>query len=164
MKESFEELYTTYHSKVYTLCLRLLKSHEDAEDAVQRVFLSIWLKLSTFRGESAFGTWLYRVTVNECLMFLRRRPKIELVELKDAVDVASKSYPERVVDVALQQGLRKLAKGYRRAILVRDAFGFEYNEAGRLLHCHSGTIKSQRSKGIAKLRGIMKPKLGRRAA
>src|SRR5258708_5843566 len=78
---AFEELYNFYERSVYLLCLRLTKNVLDAEDLTQEVFLQVYRKVNTFRGEAAFGSWLYRVAVNVAMMYLRKRQHVEELPL-----------------------------------------------------------------------------------
>src|ERR1044071_538711 len=71
--DAFEELYKDHHRRVYSLCLRMTRNASDAEDLTQHVFVQLFRKLKTFRGESSFTTWLHRLTVNEVLMYFRKR-------------------------------------------------------------------------------------------
>lgn len=162
---SFEALYHQHKRKVYSLCLRMLGNPTDAEDLTQEVFLQVYRKLDSFRGESSFSTWLHRLTVNTVLMHFRRqraRPEepVEDVELHKLIqqDPAAKSQTERslINRIALRDAIARLPKGYRTVLLLHDVQGYEHEEIGRRLGVTGGTTKSQLHKARAKLRHILR--------
>ena len=162
---AFEKLYQTHRSRVYSLCLRMMGNGADAEDLTQEVFIQLYRKIGSFRGESAFTTWLHRLTVNQVLMHFRKRGiRLEgTTEDGDMRDVVQQG-TERpgatpVIDqVALEQAIAKLPPGYRAVFVLHDVEGFEHEEISRLLHCSVGTSKSQLHKARMKLRGILRSK------
>lgn len=159
---AFELLYERHHRKTYSLCLRMLGNQSDAEDLTQEVYVQLFRKIGSFRGESAFSTWLHRMTVNQVLMHFRKRSvKSEKTsedgELPEQVVVGS-SNPMKmaVVDrIALAKAVAGLPPGYKKIFLLHDVHGFEHEEIARMLGLSVGTSKSQLHKARQKLRKLL---------
>ncbi len=162
---AFEEVYQRHHRRVYSICLRMLQNAYEAEDLTQDVFIQLYRKIGSFRGDSAFTTWLHRMTVNQVLMHFRKRNvKYEKVteegETPDQV-VSGTANPEkmRVVDkIALESAIDQLPDGYKNVFVLHDVEGFEHEEVARILGCSVGTSKSQLHKARLKLRKLLKKK------
>ena len=162
---AFEEIYQRHHRRVYSICLRMLQNANEAEDLTQDVFIQLYRKIGSFRGDSAFTTWLHRMTVNQVLMHFRKRNvKYEKVteegETPDQI-VKGTSDPERmrVVDkIALEHAIDQLPNGYKNVFVLHDVEGFEHEEVARILGCSVGTSKSQLHKARLKLRKLLKKK------
>lgn len=162
---AFEEIYQRHHRRVYSICLRMLQNVYEAEDLTQDVFIQLYRKVGSFRGDSAFTTWLHRMTVNQVLMHFRKRNvKYEKVteegETPDQV-VAGTGDPDRmrVVDkIALESAIDQLPDGYKNVFVLHDVEGFEHEEVARILGCSVGTSKSQLHKARLKLRKLLKKK------
>lgn len=162
---AFEEIYQRHHRRVYSICLRMLQNAYEAEDLTQDVFIQLYRKIGSFRGDSAFTTWLHRMTVNQVLMHFRKRNvKYEKVteegETPDQV-VTGTTDPERmqVVDkIALEHAIEQLPDGYKNVFLLHDVEGFEHEEVARILGCSVGTSKSQLHKARLKLRKLLQKK------
>lgn len=159
---AFEMLYQRHHRRVYSLCLRMTNNQTEAEDLTQEVFIQLFRKIASFRGESAFSTWLHRLTVNQVLMHFRRRSvKNEKVsdsgEIPDQI-VTGSANPNRmqVVDrLALNKAIEQLPPGYKKVFLLHDVEGYEHEEIARILKLSVGTSKSQLHKARLKLRGLL---------
>jgi RNA polymerase sigma-70 factor, ECF subfamily len=163
----FEVLYGLHKRRVYSLCLRMLGNVTAAEDLTQEAFLQLFRKIGTFRGESAFSTWLHRMTVNVVLMHLRKKglnevsldeqmePQEEDAPKRDfgADDLALKGSIDRVV---LERAIADLPKGYRAFFLLHDVEGYGHNEIAEMMGCSIGNSKSQLHKARLKLREILK--------
>ena len=170
---SFEELYEKHHRRVYSLCLRMTQNVAEAEDLTQEAFIQLFKKIGSFRGESAFTTWLHRLTVNQVLMHFRRR-NVRMEQTTDDGDVPVQIVkgtedPSRmpVMDrIALDNAIAKLPPGYRSVFVLHDVEGHEHEEIARLLGCSVGTSKSQLHKPRMKLRTLLKrqkpPRMARR--
>jgi RNA polymerase sigma-70 factor (ECF subfamily) len=163
---AFEVLYNLHKRRVYSLCLRMTTNTAEAEDLTQEAFTQLYKKIGSFRGESAFTTWLHRLTVNQVLMRFRKSRARREESLEDcgaqsfAVGVAPGG-PRRaaLIDrVALERALEKLPPGYRAAFILHDVEGYEHEEVAELLGCAVGTSKSQLHKARAKLRKILTPR------
>ncbi len=162
---AFEELYKRHHRRVYSICLRMLQNSSEAEDLTQDVFIQLYRKIGSFRGDSAFTTWLHRMTVNQVLMHFRKRTvKFEKTteegETPDQI-VSGTANPEkmRIVDkIAIDNAIAQLPAGYKNVFLLHDVEGFEHEEVARILGCSVGTSKSQLHKARLKLQKLLKKK------
>jgi len=163
--EAFEALYERHHRRVYSLCLRMLANVTEAEDLTQEVFIQVFRKIGSFRGESAFTTWLHRLTVNQVLMHFRKRgvrleQTTEEGEMQDVVQIGSErpqSMP--VVDrIALDKAIAQLPPGYRTVFVLHDVEGYEHEEIAKILGVSVGTSKSQLHKARMKLRNLLNKK------
>jgi RNA polymerase sigma-70 factor (ECF subfamily) len=166
-EEAFEDLYTRHYRRVYSLCLRMTANVADAEDLAHDVFLQVQRKLDSFRGDSAFTTWLHRITVNQVLMHFRKKSvKSELTtedgEMPERVDPFSvKTQALPIVDhIALSAAIEQLPPGYRKIFLLHDVEGYEHEEIAKLLGISAGTSKSQLHKARMKLRTILNKRNG----
>lgn len=162
---AFEELYNRHHRRVYSLCLRMLQNPVDAEDLTQEVFIQLYRKIGSFRGDSAFTTWLHRMTVNQVLMHFRKRSvKFEKTTEEGDTPIQMVSGTEnpnkmRIVDkIALDNAIEQLPPGYRSVFVLHDIEGYEHEEIATLLGCSVGTSKSQLHKARLKLRRLLKKK------
>ncbi len=159
----FEALYKLYKRYVYTLCLRMTRNTAEAEDLTQEVFLQLFRKIGTFRGESAFSTWLHRVAVNVVLMRLRV-PAIVSEPLESQPDDGAKreiGARDGVLDfsfdrIALELSVAALPPGYRCIFLLHDVEGLEHHEIAKMLGCSIGNSKSQLHKARMKLRSNLR--------
>ncbi|HYJ46310.1 MAG TPA: RNA polymerase sigma factor [Pyrinomonadaceae bacterium] len=160
---SFEELYRRHFRRVYALCLRMTSNPEEAEDLTQETFIQLFNKIGSFRGESAFTTWLHRMTVNQVLMhFRRRKSRPEYTSADDETPdqiVRGTENQNRmpVVDrISLENAISKLAPGYRSVFVLHDVEGHEHNEIAQMLGISEGTSKSQLHKARLKLRDLIR--------
>jgi RNA polymerase sigma-70 factor (ECF subfamily) len=160
---AFEEIYNRHHRRVYSICLRMLQNATEAEDLTQDVFIQLYRKIGSFRGDSAFTTWLHRLTVNQVLMHFRKRNvKFEKTTEEGETPVQivpgtenAKKMP--IVDkIALENAIAQLPNGYRNVFVLHDVEGYEHEEVARLLGCSVGTSKSQLHKARLKLRKLLK--------
>src|SRR5258705_8221657 len=161
-RQVFHELYQEHHRRVYSVCLRMTQNVSEAEDLTQEVFIHLFRTVGTFRGESAFTTWLHRLTVNQVLMhFRKRRVRAEgitgSVDLLDQV-VAGTGDPKRmrVVDrILLSEVIAQLPDGYREAVIMHDVEGLQHSEIAQIRGKSVGTSKSQLHKGRSMLRSLI---------
>ncbi len=159
---AFEMIYERYHRRTYSLCLRMTNSQTEAEDLTQEVFIQLFRKAGSFRGASAFSTWLHRLTVNQVLMHFRRR-SVKNEKTSDDGEmpeqtVSGTENPNKmpVVDrIALKKAISELPNGYRKVFILHDVEGYEHEEVARLLGISVGTSKSQLHKARLKLRGLL---------
>ena len=159
---AFEIIYERYHRRTYSLCLRMTSSPTEAEDLTQEVFIQLFRKIGSFRGDSAFSTWLHRLTVNQVLMHFRRRSvknekTSEDGEMPEQTVVGSGNPSKmQVVDrIALKKAIGELPNGYRNVFILHDVQGFEHEEVARIMGISVGTSKSQLHKARLKLRGLL---------
>src|ERR1044072_1221330 len=160
---AFEKLYERHNRRVYSLCLRMTQNAAEAEDLAQEAFIQLFRKIGSFRGDSAFTTWLHRLTVNQVLMHFRKRNvKFEKTteEGETPVQIVSGTENPRkmpIVDkIALENAIAQLPNGYRKVFVLHDVEGYEHEEVARLLGCSVGTSKSQLHKARLKLRKLLK--------
>jgi RNA polymerase sigma-70 factor (ECF subfamily) len=160
---AFEEVYRTYHRRVYTHCLRMTRNVAEAEDLTQEVFIQVFRKLKTFRGESLFTTWLHRLTVNAVLMHFRKL-KVRPERTTDDGEMPNKfptarewSSTARLMDrITLNEALAQLSPGYRAVFILHDLEGYEHHQISEILGCAIGTSKSQLHKARFKLRRLLR--------
>jgi RNA polymerase sigma-70 factor (ECF subfamily) len=163
---AFEVLYNLHKRRVYSLCLRMTANAAEAEDLTQEAFMQLFRKIASFRGESAFSTWLHRMAVNVVLMQLRKKglqvvPLDENAETDEdtpkkdfgAHDVALEGSVDRL---RLQNAVAKLPPGYRTIFVLHDVEGYEHNEIAEIVGCSIGNSKSQLHKARMKLRELLR--------
>jgi RNA polymerase sigma-70 factor (ECF subfamily) len=163
--EAFEHLYVKYNRRVYSLCLRMMQSHAEAEDMAQEVFITLFAKLGGFRGEAAFATWLHRLTVNHVLMHFRkgrvRRERLTEDGETPVEIVEGTANPQRMAlldRIALNSAIAQLPPGYRLVFILHEVEGHEHHEIAEIMGCSIGTSKSQLHKARMKLRRILRAK------
>ena len=162
---AFEYLYRLHSRRVYAVCLRMVADPTEAEDLTQEAFLLLFRKIHTFRGESAFSTWLHRLAVN--LVLMRLRKKSLLVLSIDAIpDTDDETAPLRSLELGapdlilegaidrinLQRCIQRLPAGFRRVFVLHDIHGFRRREIANLLRRSVGDSKSQLHKARKRLR------------
>lgn len=169
-ESAFEELYQRHHQRIFCISFRMLKNISDAEDMAQDVFIVLHKKLKTFRGESAFTSWLHRLTVNQVLMHFRKikRGSQNIVELEDAAITFAdqKSFKEydfrrnSVIDkLSMEEAIEQLPAGYREMYLLHEVNGYEHQEIAIITAKSAGTSKSQLSKARITLKRILTRKV-----
>ena len=148
-------IYRLHSRRVYALCLRMVGNTAEAEDLTQDAFMQLFRKIATFRGESAFSTWLHRLAVNVVLMKLRKKtlPETSLDETSDPENESSAPKKEiggpdlllsgSIDRVHLQRAIEQLPPGYKQVFMLHDIQGFEHNEIAELMKCSIGNSKSQ---------------------
>ena len=164
---AFERIYRLHSRRVYALCLRMVGNTAEAEDLTQEVFLQLFRKIHTFRGESAFSTWLHRLSVNVVLMRLRKKRLAEtsLEEVTEPDEEAGGPRKEigaadlllsgSIDRVNLQRAIDRLPPGYKSVFVLHDIQGYEHNEIAELLGCSIGNSKSQLHKARMRLRELL---------
>lgn len=163
--DSFEPFVTEHQTRIYNLALRMTGSPDDAFDLSQDAFIKAYESLKDFRGDSAFGSWLYRLASNLCIDFLRKRKKQNVVPIywsdEDGetreLEIADLRYsPENEAQRAelrrgIEKGLAALPPMQRQMIVMRDVSGLSYAEIAQALSLELGTVKSRISRARAKL-------------
>ena len=165
--QAFAHLYSLHKRRIYSLCLRMVGNIAEAEDLTQEAFLQLHRKIATFRGDSAFSTWLHRLAVNVVLMQLRKKG-LSLISLDEAMEPSPEEGPSRsfgapdltltgALDrLALERAVADLPAGYRLIFILHDVEGFEHNEIATMLECSTGNSKSQLHKARLKLRELLR--------
>jgi RNA polymerase sigma-70 factor (ECF subfamily) len=159
-RRAFEELYNRHNRRVYSLCLRMTANAAEAEDLTQDVFIQLFRRIESYRGEAAFSTWLHRLTVNQVLMRLRKKDiKFEVTtvdgELPVEENTSTSTTPAFVEGIALERAIGQLPTGYRTVFVLHDVEGYEHEEIANLLNITVGTSKSQLHKARMKLRSLL---------
>jgi RNA polymerase sigma-70 factor (ECF subfamily) len=168
-EQAFATLFQTHKKRVYSVCLLMTKDIADAEDLTQEAFLQVFRSVGSFRGDSAFSTWLYRVAVNTVLMKLRRRKSPPIVSLDEPVSSESTSLRRDVgradprlsgaIDrITLRRAMQELPEGCRQIFALHEVEGYQHHEIAKILDCSVGNSKSQLHKAKMKLRDLLFPK------
>ncbi len=163
----FEYLYRLHSRRVYAVCLRMVGNTTEAEDLTQETFLLLLRKIHTFRGESAFSTWLHRLAVNLVLMRLRKKspPTVPIDATPDpdddtgtpSIDIGA---PDLLLEgsidrINLERSIAQLAVGYRTIFILHDIQGYEHREIAEILGRSVGDSKSQLHKARMRLRELL---------
>lgn len=164
---AFAHLYALHKRRIYSLCLRMVGNVAEAEDLTQEAFLQLHRKIATFRGDSAFSTWLHRLAINVVLMHLRKKG-LSVISLDEAMEPTPEEGPGRsfgapdislagsIDRLALERAIADLPAGYRLIFVLHDIEGYEHNEIAAMLDCSIGNSKSQLHKARLKLRDAMR--------
>jgi RNA polymerase sigma-70 factor, ECF subfamily len=162
-------IYRAYWRRVYALCLRMARNRTDAEDLTQEAFLQLFRKISTFRGESAFATWLYRLVVNVVLVRLRKKSALErsmdsggrfegeVSPVQESLGALDTTVTRAVDRLTLELAVAELPPGFKTVFVLHDVEGYEHSEIARLLGVSEGTSKSQLHRARGRLRDLLKP-------
>jgi RNA polymerase sigma-70 factor (ECF subfamily) len=164
---AFERIYQLHSRRVYSLCLRMVGNAAEAEDLTQEAFLQLFRKIHTFRGESAFSTWLHRLAVNVVLMRLRKKTLAE-TSLEETTEPDEETGGPRkdvggpdllltgsIDRVNLERAIEQLPPGYRMVFVLHDIQGYEHNEIAEIMDCSIGNSKSQLHKARTRLRELL---------
>ncbi len=164
---AFERIYRLHSRRVYALCLRMVGNTAEAEDLTQEAFLQLFRKIHTFRGESAFSTWLHRLSVNVVLMRLRKKslPETSLEEVTEPDEETGGPRKEvggpdmllsgSIDRIHLRRAIDQLPPGYKSVFVLHDVQGYEHNEIAEIMGCSIGNSKSQLHKARTRLRELL---------
>jgi RNA polymerase sigma-70 factor (ECF subfamily) len=164
---AFEFIYRLHCRRVYALCLRIARDPNEAEDLTQEAFLQLFRKIDTFRGESAFSSWLYRLTANIALMRFRKKKLISTSLDEFTATDEENSGPRNEVGEAdlrltglfdrlnLQKAIDRLPEGCKALFILHDVKGYQHNEIAEMQGCSIGTSKSQVHRARKRLRKIL---------
>jgi RNA polymerase sigma-70 factor, ECF subfamily len=165
--QAFEQLYNLHRRRVFSLCLRVVNDISQAEDLTQEAFLQVYRKLHTFRGDSAFSTWLHRLALNVALMHLRKK-MVRTTSIEEALTSASEEPVERqfgnedrrlrhsITRIELERAIAELPPGYRLIFILHDIEGYEHREIADMLGCSIGNSKSQLHKARIRLLNLLR--------
>lgn len=156
---AYEELVRRYQQRIYGLCYHLTSNHEDATDLAQEAFVKAWKALRTFKGDSSFYTWVYRIAYNSVLNHLKQRryrtPHLSLDDLDfnaehtpDLVELVSEKTPRREAGLVelqkrLNEAMLKLSPEHRAVVTLHDIQGLAHDEIARIMDCNPGTVRSR---------------------
>lgn len=164
---AFERLVARYETRVYTIAYRYVGNYSDASDLSQEALIRVYRSIGSFRGDSTFLTWLYRVVTNVCKDELRRRARQKAVSMDEMIEhgrtpvaEAVQRLPEEAVlrkewQEEVQQVLNSLTEEHRMVVVMRDIQGYTYEEIAGFLQCSLGTVKSR----LNRARNILKDRL-----
>jgi len=161
--DAFGSLFQLHKHRVYAVCLRMTNNTAEADDLTQDVFIQVFRKLCTFRGESALSTWLHRIAVTTALMHFRRQAprqvSLDATGERDALPPTRREHGRHddrlrcsLDRIALTRALETLPKGYRTIFELHEIQGYGHREIARLLHCSVGNSKSQLHKAKQRMR------------
>lgn len=155
---AFEQLYRRYVNRVYALCLRMTGDRERAERLTQDAFVTAWRNLASFRGESAFSTWLHRVAVNIVLQDQRSRGReLERSILHGETEAPSATPPSPMdVRIDLERAIAALPEGARTVFVLHDVEGYTHREIAEMTGIAEGTSKAQLHRARKLLKGALK--------
>ncbi|MDR1669833.1 MAG: sigma-70 family RNA polymerase sigma factor [Oscillospiraceae bacterium] len=161
--DDFTEFVKRHEKAVYNICLRSCRSPEDAFDISQEVFIKAWRGMDSFRGDAAPSTWLYRLTVNACTDFARKKTRDREVlplydqelTLPDGRYQPELALDEKELSRALDEALAKLPPESRHILLLRESAGLSYKEIGEVTSLEEGTVKSRLARARLALREIL---------
>lgn len=167
--DGFEHIYQSYCRRVYVLCLRMVGNTAEAEDLTQEAFLTVLRKIRTFRGESAFSTWLHRVAVNLVLMRVRRKtlPTISR-EIPDECDRGAPREEYGDVDshlagsidrVHLERAIAQLAPCHKVVVELHDIQGYKHKEIAQIMDWSVGNSKAHLHRARRRLRELLRKRL-----
>ena len=156
--DAYNELVRRYQERIYGTLYHMTSNHEDANDLTQDAFVKAWQALPSFKGDSSFFTWLYRIAVNKTLNFLKQRGKRYHLSLND-MDVNAGNDPDLVALVSdhtpqrnanlnelqekLNAAMQKLSETHRTVVVLHDIQGMSHEEIGKIIGCNTGTVRSR---------------------
>lgn len=162
--DAFNEVMRLHEDRVFSVCLRIMRHREQALDATQETFLTVFRKANQFKGNSALGTWIYRIAVNTCYDQLRkakRRPSEPLPEYYDPADEAAEDAVEAAgMRPDIHEALQRLPQEFRAAIVLSDIEGMSLPETAEVLGIPVGTVKSR----VFRARRLLAAQLGNQSA
>jgi len=167
---AFEELVLSNQKNVYNLALKMTKNEEDAQDISQEAFIKAYNQLEAFRGDSKFSVWLYRLTYNLCIDFLRKKPKAQVISLSAQQEESGDSFEIEIPDLRelpadsvfrkelqteIAQSIDELSQGHREIIVMREINDMSYTEIAETLGISEGTVKSRLARARLSLANIL---------
>lgn len=172
---AFEEIYQLHSGRVYALCLRMVRNPMDAEDLTQEAFLRVFRKLRTFRGDSAFPTWLYRLAFNVVLMRFRKKsvPEVSMEDPAESnEDRGKRSRPSKEIGgndafldglidrVHLERAMEQLPENHKIVFVLHDVQGYKHAEIAKIMEYSVGTSKVQLHRARTRLRDLLRQGAG----
>ena len=170
-ERAFSRLINENQTKVYRIALSIVKNHSDAEDIAQEVFIRIYTSISSFKGNSSLATWIYKITYNRSLDFLKKNNKkmkttktlddpedAELLTLAGEKFIPEKEFEDKQMKEDIQAALQKLPEDQRQLIELKDIHGFSYEEIMEITGLKDGTMKSRLNRARTSLRKMLQTK------
>lgn len=172
--DAFEELIKDYKKTAYNIALRVLRNVEDAEDASQEALIKVYKSIQNFNMQSSFKSWMYRIVVNTCIDF-KRKKNINAVSIDENVDLGgNKEFQREIADNSnnpeslieknfnsklINDAVNRLEDDFKTIIILRDIQGFSYSEISEILSCNLGTVKSRLNRARKNLKDILENEL-----
>ena len=156
--EAYDELVRLYQERIYATVYHMTANHEDANDLTQETFIKAFQALKSFKGDSSFFTWLYRIAVNKTINFLKQRRNKTHMSLNDLdvnaehdpdlIALISDKTPRREVNLTelqekLNAAMQKLSEVHRLVVTLHDVQGMSHEEIGKIMDCNTGTVRSR---------------------
>nr|WP_300089845.1 sigma-70 family RNA polymerase sigma factor [Sedimentibacter sp.] len=172
--DAFEELIKDYKRTAYNIALRVLRNVEDAEDASQEALIKVYKSIQNFNMQSSFKSWMYRIVVNTCIDF-KRKKNINAVSIDENIDLGgNKEFQIEIADDSnnpdilieknfnsrlINDAVGRLEDDFKTIIILRDIQGFSYSEISQILNCNLGTVKSRLNRARKSLKEILENEL-----
>jgi RNA polymerase sigma-70 factor (ECF subfamily) len=164
--DAFAALFHTHKARIYSVCLRMTNNAAEAEDLTQDAFLQVFRKIASFRGDSAFSTWLHRISVNTVLMHFRKKSlcQVSLDEpysnedggkVRREIGTRDGDLAGCIDRITLARAMKELPPGYRTIFLLHEVEGYEHKEIAEMLGCSVGNSKSQLHKAKLRIRELL---------
>ena len=156
--EAYDSLVRRYQERIYATIYHMTANHEDATDLAQETFIKAYQALKSFKGDSSFFTWVYRIAVNKTINFLKQRKNKTYMSLNDLdfnaehdadlVALISERTPRREVNLIelqekLNAAMQKLSEIHRLVVTLHDVQGLSHEEIGKIMNCNTGTVRSR---------------------
>src|SRR6266511_3740693 len=156
--EAYDELVRRYQERIYATIYHMTANHEDANDLAQETFIKAYQALKSFKGDSSFFTWVYRIAVNKTINFLKQRKNKTHMSLNDLdfntehdpdlVALISDKTPRRAINLSelqekLNAAMQKLSEVHRLVVTLHDVQGLSHEEIGKIMDCNTGTVRSR---------------------
>ncbi len=170
---AFEQLIESYQKKIFNIALRMLGNYDDAGDLTQEVLIRIYKSIKSFKEQSSFSTWIYRITTNVCLDEIRKRKNRKVISLDEEIKLddgdmkrqieSDEPSPEETAETEdlkkiVNEAIANLNEEHRIVIILRDIQGLSYEEIAEALNCPEGTVKSRINRARQALKNILAPK------
>src|SRR5207253_5068470 len=166
--EAYDELIRRYQERIYATIYHMTANHEDANDLAQETFIKAYQALKSFKGDSSFFTWVYRIAVNKTINFLKQRKNKTHMSLNDLdfntehdadlLALISEKTPRREVNLIelqekLNAAMQNLSEVHRLVVTLHDVQGLSHEEIGKIMDCNTGTVRSQIGRASCRERG-----------
>ena len=161
-RKAFEQLLDAFEARVYRLALRFTSDVSDAEDLTQEIFLAVYRSIGGFQGHSTLGTWIYRVAMNHCLDYRRKR-KLDTLPLDEELTLATQNWRDdpaasadrQELSARVEAAINRLSPVHRDVIILHELQGLTYQEVANTLDVPVGTVKSRLSNAFRRLRDLL---------
>lgn len=168
--QAFEELISKYEARVFNITFRILGDYAEAEDVSQDILVKVFRFIKGFKEQSSFYTWLYRITVNECMDVINKRKKAVIYSIDTPIETENDEIAREIQDKGesveekaernelrkyLAEAINSLSSEHRAVIVLRDVQGFSYEEIAEIIKCPPGTVKSRINRARCELKDLL---------